>query len=300
MNTGYIMILIAGFCWGALGLFVKELLVYGLNPMNIAFLRIFVGFIILFVYMVICKRELFKIDKKGLFHTAVLGFASQACFNICYSYAIEKTTISTAVVLLYTAPLFTTVCSMWVFKEKITYGKFALLILCITGSFFTVTGGIIHGLKINFIGVLSGLGAGLTYGLMPILGKRLMEEHNQWTILLYSFLFGSLFLIPVSNPIEIFYIPFNFRMFCLIIALGLIPTALSYICYFKGLTKGVTPSKASVISTIELIVAVLISFSLYHEHIGFVKIIGIFLVLMAVILIQKESVGEVSTSQNNE
>jgi len=283
----YIYIILASFIWGSLGVTGKILFSYGLSTSTVAFYRLFLGFIFLVIILLIFNPKLFKINFKGLCLTAILGFICQFCFNWAYFKSISIVGISTAVVLLYTAPLFTTILSIIFYKEKFTFNKKLALLLCLIGCFLTVTNGNLSRLNFNILGIIIGIIAGICYGSMPIISKSLMGQYHSLTILLYSFGFGALFLSFFSNPFEISRHITSPQLWFSLIFLGLFNAVLSYILYLKGLALGASPSKASMLCTLEVVVSSILAILVYNEPIGIVKGLGISSVLLAVLIIQK-------------
>ncbi|MBZ9633830.1 DMT family transporter [Clostridium sp. FP1] len=131
--------------------------------------------------------------------------------------------------------------------------KLTALVLCMIGCFLTVTGGLLDTLNINSLGVLMGIGAGLTYALVTIISKAVIDDYHPLTIILYSFLFGWIFLVPFSHPVNLLYVKYSLPVVASIIGLGLIPTVLAYILYITGLSYGVEASKAGIICSIFII-----------------------------------------------
>ena len=194
---------LAGSLWGTVGLFGKIFFAYGFDPKLVVFCRLFVGFLIMFIFILLKDKKLLKFDKRGLKYTALIGFFSQALFNLLYFETIKRTTIATAVILLYTAPIFLIIMGRIFYKEFLTPIKISSLILCIIGCFLTVTGGSLDTLNINSVGVLMGIGAGFTYALVTIISKAIIYDYHPLTIILYSFLFGWIFLVPFSHPLNL-------------------------------------------------------------------------------------------------
>jgi drug/metabolite transporter (DMT)-like permease len=71
-----------------------------------------------------------------------------------------------------------------------------------------------------------------------------------------------------------------------IMGLGLFPTVLAYWFYTQGL-KQLEASKASIVSTIEPVVATIMGLLIYNENVSLIQAAGILLVLGAVLLIQE-------------
>ena len=286
-KLGYLCILGAGSLWGFLGLICKILFEYGLNSPDISFYRMFMGSLFILIYLSVRDIGLLKIDRKGLLFTAVIGLISHTMANGFYFYAINQTSITTAVILLYTAPIFTNIISRFIYDERFTPSKLFSIALCVTGVVFTATGGDISTLKFNSMGLIAGILAGFTFGLMPILNKGIVGKYNSWTILFYSFLWGGIFLLPLAQPLKIFSIDLDLRFWCTFLFLGLFPAMLAYGLYLKGLSMGVAPSKATIISTVEIVVAVFIACTLFNETLNIYNTLGIVMVAFASILIQR-------------
>lgn len=285
-KKGYIIISIAGSLWGTLGLFGKTLFGFGLSPEITVFYRLFIGFWIILLYIILKDISLLKIDKKGIIFTALIGLISQAIYNLLYFQSIKHTTIATAVVLLYTAPIYLTIFGRILYKEKISLTKIISLLLCFAGCFLTATGGDFKLLSINFFGIIMGLGAGLTYAMCTILSKAIVNSYNPYTIIVYSFLFAWIFLIPFSNPLNIINYKMTLPLLLTLFAFGLFPSALAYILYISGLSYNIESSKAGILCSLEIVVSILISFFIFNEPINVIKFIGIIFVLTSILLIQ--------------
>ena len=287
---GYLMIALAGSLWGTIGLFGKILFSYDLQPKLVVFCRLFVGFLIMLAIIYFKDKNLLKFDKRLLKYTALIGFFSQALFNLLYFETIERTTIATAVILLYTAPIFLTIMGRMFYKEYLTPIKISALCLSIIGCFLTVTGGAMDTLSINSLGVLLGIGAGFSYALVTIISKAIIDDYHPLTIILYSFLFGWIFLLPFSHPLDLLHIKYSLPIVASIVGLGFIPTVLSYILYITGLSYGVEASKAGIICSLEIVISVMISFLLFKEVILGVKLLGIIMTLGSIYIVKFDKV----------
>ena len=77
-----------------------------------------------------------------------------------------------------------------------------------------------------------------------------------------------------------------------IAAIGIIPTAMSYIVYSNGILKGVELSIAGVIASIELVLSVIIGWTLLGEDFSIVKLFGV-LFMVASTFIAVKAIEEV-------
>jgi len=284
------MVAAAGILWGTIGSQVKILLNYQLSVQTIVLWRMVFAFLILFPFIFFTKREILKIDLRGIAYCSLIGICTQFFFNLLYFSTIQKTTVATAVTLLYTAPIFIAVMARIFYKELFTPFKTVALLLCIGGCFFTATGGSMETLKLNLPGVLMGLGAGFTFSLFTILSKAIIHKYHQLTIIVYSIGFGLLFYLPFSHPLDIFQMKPNLNMWILLCSIGFISTVLAYGLYITGLSYGIEASKAGIVSTLELVVSVILSYLIFKEAFWGMKLMGILMVVFSVIIVQVDKI----------
>ena len=284
------MVAAAGTLWGTIGIQVKTLLNYQLSVQAIVLWRMLFAFIILFSFIFFTNKKLLKVDLKGLIRISLIGLFSQFFFNVLYFNAIQKTTIATAATLLYTSPIFIAIMARIFYKELFTPFKTLALLFCIGGSFFAATGGSMDTLQLNLPGVLMGLGAGFTFALLTILSKAIINDYHQLTIIVYSIGFGLLFYLPFSHPLEVFQINLALKAWLLLGSIGLISTVIAYGFYITGLSYGIEASKAGIVSTLELVVSVILSYLIFKEALWGWKLVGILMVVFSVVIVQVDKI----------
>ena len=190
---------------------------------------------------------------------------------------MQYSTLSVAAVLLYTAPLFVVVFSTFLFKEKLTIAKCVAMVLMIAGCVF-VTGLLSSTGSISVIGILFGLGSGFAYALYSIFGRfALNRGYQPFTVAFYTFLFASIGILPfsdISGMIPLVTVKTSVYM----ALLGIVSCLLPYILYTKGLI-GLENGKASMISTVEPVVATLISVFIFGESFTINTALGILFIV---------------------
>lgn len=280
------MIATAGCLWGTVGFFVTRLLDAGLPVSTIIFWRMFFAFILLFFYLYLTDKSKLKIDRLLLKYVMAIGLFSQCLLNVSYFNAIRLTSIATAVTLMYTAPLFIAIMARIFYREFFTIYKILALGLCFLGCYLTVTAGSWQNLQFNTIGILLGLASGLTFGSLTIISKPIAGKYHPYTIVCYSMGFSLLFYLPFSQPMVLFQSGNSPMIWVYALSLSIISTIFAYIFYINGLSTGIEASKAGIISTIEVVVAVIISYLFFGEKLTGWKLVGILMVIGSVIIVQ--------------
>lgn len=286
-NLSYAFVAAAAILWGIIGFFVNRLYEFGITPIQVVSIRAIVASAALVSYLLISNKKLLLIKPGDIKYFIGTGILSFAFFNWCLFIAYRYTSISVATILLYTAPAIVMVLSAILFKEKLTKIKILSLLLTFAGCLLVTGFSQDSSQKLSVLGILAGLGAGLGYALYSIFGKYALEKYDPMTIPVYTFLVAGAGLIPLTDYSGLINSFSNIHVVLYAVGIGLLSTALPFILYTKGLSR-LEPSKASLIATLEPVVASIIGFTIFNETVTFSKIIGILLVIAALMIIREK------------
>jgi drug/metabolite transporter (DMT)-like permease len=276
---GYGEIIIAAILWSLAGIFAKQ--IHGMSAQSIIFYRVLFAFVIFFIFIVISGN--FRIidlkDKKiYLLLFGILQVGTMLTFFI----SLLKGSVSIAVLLLYTAPVYITILSPWLLKERSTKKGIVALVLSILGILL-----IVDPEKLDLVhyqaGILAGIASGIIYALQIITSKYASSTYSGYTQAFWSFPIAILILLPIGGA------PFDVVIENLgyLILLSIFPTILAVSLYFNGLKKVKTHS-ASILGLIEPLSAVILSVLILHEQISILEIIGGALILAGVSLVTRD------------
>ena len=287
-NKGTLFIFAAAVMWGIAGLFVRKLSEYGVSPAGTVFYRCFFTALIIGAAMLTVNKNGFKIHIKDLYLFSGNGVFSIVMFNFCYYQTMRLSTLSVAAVLLYTAPIFVMIMSVFLFNEKINAPKALAVVMAFTGCAF-VSGIVGNAVKISLLALIYGLLTGFGYALYTVFSNILIKRgYGALTVIFYTFVFaavGSGFLTAFSGQTVLFGASANVLVWAVLMAV--FNTVLPYILYTNGL-KFTDASKAPVIATIEPVTATVLGL-FYGERLAFFGVLGIILVLSSVIIINLKS-----------
>ena len=271
---GYLLVAAAAGLWGTLGLIFRILHDdYGLSALAIAFLRAALAFTLLALFLLFTRPQRLRLDPRALPFFALFGFCGVTAFYFSYTQAVIATTVTTAVVLLYTAPAFVTLIARRVWGEPLGARKMSALVLAFAGCALVARAYDPAQVSLNLIGLAVGLAAGFTYALYTVFSKFALERFASSTALTYALFFGALFLIP-SQTLDDF-APLvrgpGVWVFLLLLVIG--PTLGSLALYNAGLLR-VPASNASLVANIEPVVASLLAFTFLGERLELLQMVG--------------------------
>lgn len=283
-----IMIILAGMLWGSMGIFVRNLNAAGLHSMEIVSLRSVVTAVVMGIFLLCYRKEMFRIRIKDIWCFVGTGVFSIVFFNFCYFKTMTLASLSVAAVLLYTAPSFVMVMSFFLFGEKFTKTKVVALLLALAGCVL-VTGILSDTQSLTMAGIMTGLGAGLGYALYSIFCRYALERgYHTFTILFYTFLLAAIGGIPLTDWKQVADVAlFDLSGVGFAIVFALVSTVLPYLLYTAGL-QFVENGRASILASIEPVVATVFGVLLFHEKMTLMGLAGMILVLVSIVICNRK------------
>lgn len=272
----------AGVLWGLVGPLVKLMEMSGSTAGATSFVRMLFAALIMGAFT-IWKVGLksFKLDWKTLAWCAALGIICNGIYNIVYTMAIANAGIAVSAVLLNTAPIFTTIASVLLFREGVSLLKVLALAVNVVGASLAATGGQFDLAVISIFGILCGVASAFTYGMAAIFSRMAGSGTNSYVMTTYSFVFAALSVAIFSQPWQT---PeaFNLSVLGYGFILALLPTSIAYLIYYKGVLSMRETSKVPVIASVEMVATSLVSVTFFGEALNAVAIAGIVLVIASI------------------
>lgn len=280
------LIILGSVFWGLSGLFVRFLSGYGLSSLDISCIRIISAAVILFLAVLAKDRRLLKIRLLDVWIFILGGSFSVFMTCVCYFNTISLSSVSAACILMYTAPVFVLTASFFLFGEKITKKKlFAMLsallgCVCVSGIFESGLG------SFNRAAFISGILSGIAYASYSIFGKLALKKYKPLTYTVYSFIFAAAVAALAMNRQAVFKTAFeNPFLFGFYPFMGLVISVIPYILYTLGLS-GTESGTASVLSTVEPLVATLVGVFVLAEPISIISLLGVALIILSVVILR--------------
>ena len=301
-----IFVILAAIFWGILVVFARAFGKADFGSMEIVTMRVYTSVIFAWIMFLLFdhngQRKKTKSPKntqdslnpqtttKKRFHLRDswcfigTGLVSIVFFSYCYFRNVEVSSAAVAAILMYTSPIFVTILSALLFKEKFTKLKGLALILAIIGC--ALVSGITSILTpASLPGLLLGLGSGIGYALYSIFGRfALNKGYTPFFVTAMTFTFACVGVLPFVNIVALATKLINEPKYILLaLIMGLVGSCTPFALYTLGL-RYMEASKAAILATLEPIVTALVGTFFYKEPIDIFIIIGIAMVLTAGIL----------------
>ena len=278
-------ILLAGSLWGCIGIFNRTISACGISAQTIVFFRNTGACLLLGVMFLLFDRSVFRIRPRHLPIFLCTGVVSILFFTICYFKSQQVSPLSTAAILLYTAPTFVVVLSALIWKDPITRRKVSALVIAFLGCCFVA--GILSGsLSLSRQGLLLGVGSGFFYATYSIFGRFALAHYQPFTVTFYTFLTAGLGSLFVVRPAEVSLVLHTPKALLMALGLMLFATVLPYLFYTKGLNDLGDGGKASILASIEPVVASLVGVLVFGEPMTAGVILGLVCILISVYILR--------------
>lgn len=276
MSAGWV--LVAAALWGALGVLGKAAQGEGVAPLEIAFWRALGGGTLFAAHALVIRAPWPR--GRDLTGTLAFGVVGVSLFYGSYQLAVRAGGASLAAVLLYTAPAFVAVMAWWRFGERPGPREWIAVAATIGGvALVSVSGG--GSVDAGAAAIGWGLTAGATYALYYIWGKHVFARYASAAVFAIAMPVGALGLLP--------FVSFGARTqraWLLLACMAVASTYLAYLAYAAGL-KRLPATRASVIASIEPLVAAGLAAAWFDERLGSVAWLGAAMVVGAALALSR-------------
>ncbi|MED1600508.1 EamA family transporter [Alkalihalophilus marmarensis] len=273
------LVILAAILWGISGGLGGFLMDKGWDPLVISFYRGAVGLVCILIWFLFQPT---RWNKPLLLWSVVAGIGVAGNF-VFYFVSISEGSVAVAATLMYTAPIFVLLISFIFRLEQASLFKW-LAIGCVMAGVVLLTEVYSIGSEgITMLGLMTGLGAGLSYALF-IFGFKYASRHGQpqgiLTIAFLAFTIITLLFIDHSEAASVFYSP----DLGWIILLGIFGAGVSFFLYVVGLKK-TSPTSASIIAMVEPVTASLFGFMVLSELLTVTQLGGMAIILVTVTIL---------------
>ncbi len=276
------MKLITSMCiFGTIGIFVRSI---PLPSSVIAFARGLVGMLFLLVVIMLKKTPVcVEAIKKNLFWLLLSGiFLGMNWILLFESYRF--TTVATATLCYYLAPIIVIIVSPFALKEKLTLRKAICAVVALIGMIF-VSGVWKNGMPgmDELKGISFGIGAAILYAGIMIMNKKIQDisAYDKTMVQLGVSAIILLSYCLITEDVTAF--SFTGKIIFLLLLVGILHTGITYYLYF-GAMGHLHAQTVAIISYVDPVVAVLISVFVLQEGMDVGGIIGAVLILGAAIV----------------
>ena len=263
--------------FGTVGIFVHYI---PLPSSVIAFCRGFIGVIFLLVAIKIKGISISKQSIKNNLPILIISGAALGGNWVLLFEAYRHTSIATATLCYYLAPIIVVLLSPFVLKERLTMKKGLCVAVALLGMIFV--SGVLQGKRedIKIEGLLFGIGAACLYATVVLLNKKTPDVPS-FDKTFFGLGVSAAVTLPYALLTEwgtITTLDINYKQITLLVLVGVLHTGIAYLLYF-GSIKNIKAQSVACFSYIDPALAVVLSALLLKTTLSVYEIIGAVLII---------------------
>lgn len=283
---GYLSIVIAVAFWGGSAALAKLLFNTRFDPLIITQTRTSLSFLLLAAYFLVVDRSVFRIQAADLQALVTVGIVGVAFTNYTYYFTVKESSVATAILIQYTAPVLVTLYAAFISKEEtFTPVKLLSLALALAGCFVAVSGGSAENIRLSGWSALTGPASAVFFAFQLIASKRVLRRHSIWTMLLYAFGSAGAFWMFINPPWLILQKGYSAEDWGILWLFAVVSILIPHTLLISSL-KILEASRVSITTTLEPFVAMLMAWIIVGEPITWAQAAGGAGVIGAVLLLQ--------------
>lgn len=285
--AGVLLIALSASAFGAMAIFARFAYAAGADVYGLLAVR--------FVLAAIAMGVVLRVRRIGLpplrrvLALAAMGGIGYVSQSYCFFSALNHAQASLVALLLYLYPLFVTILAAIFLKEKLTTAAVIALVLCSVGAGLTVGGG-----QGSPLGIALGLAAAVIYSVYIVVGARVTAGVNAIATTTVICTAAAVVYVAIGILRSSAGVPPQFPStaggWLALLAIALVSTVLAILTFFAGLQR-LGAAKASMLSTLEPVVTVLLAAALLGEQIGMAQAVGGGLILLGVLWLTRRASG---------
>jgi len=258
--------------FGTVGIFVRHI---PLPSATIAFFRGLMGMVFLLMLMAISHKKMDLSAIRKNLPILLLSGVGLGCNWILLFEAYRYTTVATATICYYLAPVFLVLVSP-LLGEKLTGRKVTLSTVALVGMVFV--SGVLDGGISGGKGIALACGAAVLYASVVFMNKKIgpISAYDKTVVQLGT---AAVVILPYCLLTRGFDMTgMNGISFLVLAVVGVVHTGLAYWMYF-GSVKQIPSQTVAIFSYLDPVLAILLSAVLLGEPLGWQGILGAVLIL---------------------
>lgn len=286
----YSAAIVAIILWGYSFVWTNSLLQYEVPVFTLLFVRLAIAGTLLFIVSK-CLGKLQKVDKKDIKWLFLMAFSEPFVYFIGETYGMLATGSATiAAVIIATIPVFCLILERILWNKLFNTYKIIGILLTIPGILMVVfqdgplSVSHAYGIALLFMAVA----AATSYAVFV---KKLSGKYNTFTITTYQFVIGALLFLPLflllgREGLDPKYL--TKEIITPLLTLAVLCSCVAFLLWVSVIGKlGIT--RANIFSALIPAVSAVGAFMLGQESLPPIRIVGIAVVIIGVILAQRES-----------
>ena len=279
--NGILYIVLSSVAFGVMPILAKLAYNEGATTYSVLFLRFIFAAIMIFYYLIKNKISL-KLSKKQILLVILLGIFGYSGTAGCLFLAYNYISVGLATMVLYTYPIIVSLLSYFIYNEKLYTKKIICFILSLVGLYALIG---VNTASLNAKGLLLSAMSAIFYSLYVIgASSTEIKKINCFVMTFYVSIVSAVTMGILGVGTNTLNFNFTFYSLVCVLLLAFISTVVALMAFLQGV-KIIGPSKASILSTLEPIVSLILGYFILKQVVTLQQVFGSILIIFAVLLL---------------
>ena len=284
--VGYMMVAMATLLFGVNASLSRPLLGNGISPLTLVEFRMLIGAIVLFVFLLVWRRNLLKLPSGNWGWIIVFGLCL-AMVTYAYILASGRLPLAMVSVILFSAPAWMALVEA-IWQKRSPSPPVIVAIVLTLGGVILVTGVWQQSFNgLDGLGILYALLTMLSYIAYLLSGRRVGRTLPALISTSYGALVACIFCLVVQPPWLIPATIWQPQYFLLLLLTGTIGMALPFSLVLAAL-RHTDATRVGIANTLEVVTTSVLAYFWLGQHLTIWQTIGCILVPIGVIILQYE------------
>lgn len=280
-HLGAVLVLASATGFATLAIFIKMAYAAGANMLTVLTMRFMLASI--FLWLMLKPLGISpRIPKKTVGQLFLMGTIGYGSMSFLFAAAVHYLPASLAEMLLFTYPVIVSLLSFMIGSEAFSFLKGVALLIC-SGGLFLILGVSLE--NVNHLGVVLGLSGALIYSCYILVSNRVLKDIHPLVATTYVCSSAAIAFLTYAGMTGQLILTLPLHGWLAILGIVLPGTIIGILCFFAGITR-IGATNASIISTAEPIITVLLSALILGEHLTFLQIFGGLLIISSILILQ--------------
>ncbi len=257
------------------------------GPYSASFLRFFTASLFLLAIIISQEGRIPRLKRHQIVPAVLLGLTGVFAYNVFFFLGMKTVTASRASLIVATNPIFISLLSAAIFRERLEAKEMTGISLCLAGAAIVISRGDPLSIFTGSVGwgeiyLFCCVASWVAYSLI---GKAIMKDLSPLAAVTYSCLIGgAAMIIPAClEELPRMIGGIALRDWICIVYLGFFGTVLGFFWYYEGI-RAIGPTRASVFITFVPASGIFFGWLILGEPVNLSLLVGALLVMAGVYL----------------
>lgn len=291
-HLGALLVLASAAGFATLAIFIKIAYAAGANLLTVLTMRFLLASLFLWIVLkpLGISPHISKKTAAQLFLMGALGYGSM---SFLFAAALQYLPASLAEMLLFTYPVIVSLLSFIIGAEQFSWVKGLALLICSSGLILILG---VSFASVNQFGVILGLSGAIIYSCYILVSNRVLKDIHPLVATTYVCSSAALTFLVYAGTTGQLMLALPLNGWLALLGIVFFGTIVGILCFFAGITR-VGATNASIISTAEPIITVLLSALVLGEHLTLLQILGGSLIIASIIILQLCAVNQTNKKE---